>query len=281
MRIRGIAKKLLSKSPSLYASIHTKNFERNHKQDFTNIEDKEKNILLEIHQNGFAVLPKFFDVDFCNSCIKDMDLMFKNKKEFVHTTSDLRIFGAEDLSENISKFGNHQLFNFLANTYNATPTSNAFTLAGKMVDSDQEFGSGGSWHRDSIFRQFKCIVYLTDVDENNGPFQMILNSHTPKQIKNDEKSANYESMQSRFNSEEVDILVKQNPERLKTLTGKAGTVIFVDTSVIHRGLPLKQGPRYALTNYYFENSQINSHLIDHFSPMVSPKKVLKMGLNEN
>ena len=39
---------------------------------------------------------------------------------------------------------------------------------------------------------------------------MILNSHTPKQIKNDEKSANYESMQSRFNSDEVDILVKQN-----------------------------------------------------------------------
>ena len=114
MRIRGIAKKLLSKSPSLYASIHTNNFERNHKQDFTNIKDNEKNILLEIHQNGFAVLPKFFDMDFCNSCIKDMDWMFENKKEFVHTTSDLRIFGAEDLSENISKFGNHQLFNFLA-----------------------------------------------------------------------------------------------------------------------------------------------------------------------
>ena len=42
MRIRGIAKKLLSKSPSLYASIHTKNFERNHKQDFTNIDQTTK-----------------------------------------------------------------------------------------------------------------------------------------------------------------------------------------------------------------------------------------------
>jgi len=142
----------------------------------------------------------------------------------------------------------------------------------------QEFGSGGSWHRDSIFRQFKSIVYLTDVDENNGPFEMIINSHIPKQIKKDEKSANYESMQSRFDAQEIDRLVKQHPERLKTLTGKAGTVILVDTSVIHRGIPLKQGTRYALTNYFFEKTQINSHLVEHFSPLVSPEKVLKMGI---
>jgi hypothetical protein len=279
MRIRSIAKKIISKSPSLYSSIHSQNFERTHKQDFSKAKDKEKFLLLEIQQNGFTVIPEFFDTDFCNSCIKDLDWMFENKKEFVHTQSDLRIFGAEDLSENIFKFGNNELFNNLANIYNSTPTSNAFTLANKIFDSNEEFGSGGSWHRDSIFRQFKAIVYLNDVDENNGPFEVIMNSHTPKQIKKDEKSANYESMQSRFNAEEVNTLVKQNPERLKTLTGKAGTVILVDTSVIHRGIPLKQGTRYALTNYYFENSQINSHLIEHFSPIVSPEKVLQMGLN--
>lgn len=277
MVLRKLAKKIISTSPSLYSSIHTRNFERSHKQDFTKVNDKEKNVLLEIQQNGFTVLPKFFDVDFCNACIKDIDWMLENKKEFVHTDSDLRIFGAEDLSENISKFGNNELFNYLANTYNATPTCNAFTLAGKIVFSEQEFGSGGSWHRDSIFRQFKSIVYLNDVDENNGSFQVVTNSHTPKQIKKDEKSANYESMQSRFNTEEVDILVKQHPERLKTLTGKAGTVILVDTSIIHRGIPLKQGTRYALTNYFFEKTQINSRLVDHFSPIVSPEKVLKMG----
>ena len=278
MRIRGIAKKLLSKSPSLYASIHTNNFERNHKQDFTKVDVKAKKILLDIQQNGFTVLPEFFDTNFCSACIKDIDWMLENKKEFVHTQSDLRVFGAEDLSENISKFANHELFDSLANTYNATPTCNAFTLAGKIVYSVQEFGSGGSWHRDSIFRQFKSIVYLTDVDENNGPFEMIINSHIPKQIKKDEKSANYESMQSRFDAQEIDRLVKQHPERLKTLTGKAGTVILVDTSVIHRGIPLKQGTRYALTNYFFEKTQINSHLVEHFSPLVSPEKVLKMGI---
>lgn len=278
MGFRKLAKKIISKSPSLYSSIHTMNFERTHKQDFTKVDDNAKKILLEIQRNGFIVIPDFFDTDFCNACIKDIDCMLENKKEFVHTQEDLRIFGAEDLSDNISKFANDELFNILANTYNATPTCNAFTLAGKIVYSGQEFGSGGSWHRDSIFRQFKSIVYLTNVDENNGPFQVVINSHLPKQIQQDEKSANLDSMQSRFDQQTVERLLKQNPERLKTLTGKAGIVILVDTSIIHRGIPMKKGTRYALTNYFFEKTQINSHLVEHFSPLVSPEKVLKMGV---
>ena len=52
--------------------------------------------------------------------------------------------------------------------------------------------------------------------------------------------------------------------------------MLVDTSIIHRGIPVKNGIRYALTNYFFEKSQINSHLIEHFSPLVSPEKVLNM-----
>ena len=61
-----------------------------------------------------------------------MDWMFQNKKEFVHSTdyADQRIFGAEDLSKNISKFANHSMLEKLANAYNATPTTNGFTLAG-------------------------------------------------------------------------------------------------------------------------------------------------------
>ena len=48
MRIRSIAKKIISKSPSLYSSIHTQNFERTHKQDFTKVKDKEKKIEYDI-----------------------------------------------------------------------------------------------------------------------------------------------------------------------------------------------------------------------------------------
>jgi len=277
---RKIAKKILTKSPKTYTAIHTANFERSHKQDFSNLKENEKKLLLEIKKNGYVVIPDFFDQEQCQNCINDIDMMIKNNEKLVQKQEDLRIFGAEELSENIKKFFDDPLLNKLAESYNAVPTCCAFTLAGriKATGHEEEFGSGGPWHRDSYFRQFKSLIYLNDVDENNGPFQLIHQSHMTKE--EDRKTANLEHMQSSFLQDTVDKIIKVNPDRLKSLTGKAGTLVLVDTSIIHRGIPLKKGVRYALTNYFFERSQINSHLIEHFSPLVSPEKVLKMAQTE-
>ena len=278
MMFRKIAKNILTKSPKAYTAIHTANFERTHRQNFSKLDKKEKDILMEIKKNGYIVIPDFFDKDQCNACIKDMDWMFENKKEFVQESeyADSRIFGAEHLSENINKFATDKLLNDLANAYNAVPTCCGFTLAGRIKATGHEYGSGGPWHRDSYFRQFKSLLYLTDVDENHGPFQIIHESHKQKKISSDTKTGNLESMQCKFNKEIVEKILKEEPDRLVSFTAKAGTVVLVDTSVIHRGVTLKEGTRYALTNYFFEKTQINNHLVEHFSPIVSPTKVLKM-----
>jgi len=278
MMFRKIVKNILTKSPKAYTVIHTANFERIHRQDFSKLDKKEKNILMEVKKNGYIIIPDFFDKDQCNACIKDMDWMFENKKEFVQESeyADSRIFGAEHLSENINKFATDKLLNDLANAYNAVPTCCGFTLAGRIKATGHEYGSGGPRHRDSYFRQFKSLLYLTDVDENHGPFQVIHESHKQKKISSDTKSGNLESMQCQFNQEIVEKILKEEPDRLVSFTAKAGTVVLVDTSTIHRGVTLKEGTRYALTNYFFEKSQINNHLVKHFSPIVSPEKVLQM-----
>ena len=278
MPFKKIAKKILSKSPKMYTAAQTAKFESSHKQNFSNLNDEERNLLTTIKNQGFIVIPDFFSKSECESCITDMDWMYENKSQFIHKTdySDLRIFGAEHLSETIMKFATHPLLNSLARHYNAVPTSCGFTLAGKIEATGHEYGSGGSWHRDSYFRQFKSLLYLTDVNEENGPFQLIESSHDTKNITNDSKIGNLEPMQCQFNQETAQKIIDLEPHRLKTLTAKAGTVVLVDTSVIHRGVPLKNGKRYALTNYFFEKSQINSHLVEHFSPIVSPDKVIKM-----
>jgi hypothetical protein len=278
MLFRKIAKKVLSKSPKAYTAMYTFNYERSHRQDFSNLKEEEQKLLKVIQNDGYVVIPNFFSKVLSEACIKDMDTMYENKKELIHKSdyADYRIFGAEELSENIRRFSDHELLNRLANAYNAVPTCCGFTLAGKIEATGHQYGSGGPWHRDSYFRQFKSLIYLTDVDENNGPFQIIRGSHKNDQITKDTKSANLDSMQCSFDQDTVEKLLKEEPNRLVTLTAKAGTVVLVDTSAIHRGTPLKSGVRYALTNYFFEKTQINQHLVDHFSPLVNPQKVLSM-----
>ena len=58
---------------------------------------------------------------------------------------------------------------------------------------------------------------------------------------------------ARFSDQELNVL---NKEKI-TLTGKAGTLILFDGSLIHRGKPVLEGKRYALTNYYFPELDYN------------------------
>ena len=58
---RKIAKKILTKSPKTYTSIHAANFERTHKQDFSKFDEREKELLLDVQKNGYTVIRNFFD----------------------------------------------------------------------------------------------------------------------------------------------------------------------------------------------------------------------------
>ena len=48
---------------------------------------------------------------------------------------------------------------------------------------------------------------------------------------------------------------------------KAGTLILVDTSSIHRGMPIIAGVRYALTNYFYPKRLIDQELFKQFAPI--------------
>jgi hypothetical protein len=61
-----------------------------------------------------------------------------------------------------------------------------------------------------------------------------------------------------------------NKDLLKTITGAAGDLILVDTSIIHRGCPLNEKKRYALTNYYYPKNIIGKYK-ESFKPIVKQK----------
>ena len=53
---------------------------------------------------------------------------------------------------------------------------------------------------------------------------------------------------TRFSKQEIK---KLKAYKILTIKAKAGALILVDTSLIHRGKPLQKKKRYAMTNYYF------------------------------
>src|SRR5947208_506487 len=55
---------------------------------------------------------------------------------------------------------------------------NIDTILAKVIDAIPENnGSGDGWHRDGHSFQFKSILYLSDVNDTNGPFEFLPGSH--------------------------------------------------------------------------------------------------------
>ena len=140
-------------------------------------------------------------------------------------------------------------------------------MAAKMPATPGNLGSGEGWHRDASLRQFKSIIYLSDVSEKNGPFQFIEGSHKLRTILKDIWDGRLGYMQNRIRDDQISAILLKNPSRLKTYTANAGTLILVDTSSIHRGMPISEGVRFGLTNYFFPDQSISKELFEKFAPV--------------
>ena len=97
-------------------------------------------------------------------------------------------------------------------------------------------------------KQIKTLVYLSDVEEENGPYLFL-----PASNQFDLNTRDGIGKATRYEDSIVDEFCKENELEPFKVIGKKGTVIFTDTSYIHRGANIKGGTRYTYTNYYFEN----------------------------
>lgn len=106
-----------------------------------------------------------------------------------------------------------------------------------------------TWHRDREDRlMLKVAIYLNDVDENGGPFELI---RRPDPTHNDLLGYNYEPADS------AELLRRLEPDfrdDILSCCGPAGTVIFADTArFFHRGKPATESDRAAIFYSYFAN----------------------------
>ncbi len=222
----------------------------------------------QIRKQGYSIIHNYINSELCHQYREEVNHIINNYPQYLHKNiEDQRIYGAENISTKIKSFSSDSFLQKIATTYNHKKTRAAFTLAAKLPYSLSNNGSGGGWHRDSCIKQFKAILYLSDVSEKNGPFQLVSHSNNLKFKLLDNKQVNQPCMAYRYTNNQIEKIIGINPERLITFCAPAGTLILVDTSCIHRGKPIEEGNRYTLFNYYYPIKQINNELLKQFSPL--------------
>lgn len=215
----------------------------------------------DLRQNGVAVIENFLTPEECKKLRDEMDVMCE--KDYVwrdEHNSDIRVFGPENVNVLFKNlFDNKGLFNIFKK-YIDKNNLHQFIMANRVSFSENNKGSGGGWHRDSINRrQLKFIMYLSDVDEKNGCFQYVSKSHTIKNKFKYNRILGLKLSDYRYSENDIEKLKQKLGIEIIDNKAKAGTLLIVDTSGLHRGKPILEGRRYAATNYMFETT-IPSHI---------------------
>lgn len=233
------------------------------RRGMSSIGEKTEALKRQIENSGYVVIPDFLSDKECGEIRNTIEEVIKvNKRIWIDAeSSDHRIFFSNLASPMIEGYFRNNFIIEVLSAYEKTPSYNGFTLANKVVYKENNAGSGGGWHRDFVKRkQTKALLYLSPVSEKNGPFQFLEGTHKFDSIVKYQKEFNFKFNQNRFSDQEIEAVIRKYPQLLRTITGQPGSLILVDTRGIHRGKPIEDGTRYALTNYYWFNASIPGHI---------------------
>ena len=108
------------------------------------------------------------------------------------------------------------------------------------------------YHLDhSDVRQIKLFIFLSNIDEQNGPLSVIPASSSLKL----KKKLRYNWFPENRRVYDEDMHCHPESSSLKSLVGKKGTAVFADTSrLFHYGSRMKKGIRYILVYRYLTTS---------------------------
>lgn len=209
-------------------------------------------IIKQLDEKGYFIIENYWDVEKCDSLVNEINKTFPNG--FTRTKTELGAggdyrMGQSDHKFNLCKeFSDDPFLTNIGNQYIGREYTKKRCQVG-VVNSDVSKNSGGGWHVDNHDKQFKAIIYLTDVGLENGNFSIVENSRNL--IRKIGTYENYVGDTSETRVEEDKVYDYFNDNNIKNIIGKKGTLILVDTSNIHRGTNIKSGVRYTLTNYYY------------------------------
>lgn len=228
-------------------------------------------LLDSVRTHGVVAVPDYWTADQCALARAEIDRIIRENPDQVQKHSngaDKRMFGVESASNILMEFHADPFLRQFGELLGGLDIYNFATLAGRIDATSENIGSGAGWHRDANSFQYKSIMYLSDTTAENGPFEYLIASHTSLRAAVDVALADIVNPDStRFTDEDVGRICARGVER-RSFPAKAGTLLLVNTAGIHRGMPLQQGARYALTNYYYHGYEVDEERIEKFSPLI-------------
>ena len=234
---------------------------RNNRKDPEGIEINL--ILKELREKGYYIIENYYSKTKCEELELEIDRLISNYShnlKIEESSNDFRLNGADRISEEIKNFKNDKFLNAICNLFLEKPAEAFFVLAAKIESKENKLGSGGNWHRDINFpNQFKAMMYLTDVDEKNGPFEYITGTNKWFSLIDGIINFGTKDNQNRLNSIVVNKFIQNYKYNKVTFHAKNGTLILFNSFGIHRGAPLESSHRYAITNYYYPTDHIKSN----------------------
>lgn len=215
---------------------------------------KIKSISNDIRNEGYAIFEQKLNINSINK-LKELSLKMKAKvgKNYIN-------FDPKNKISNIYKFSSNDIINDeLVQDLIMDPL--LINIAGEYIGANPIFDFPAMWWstdskkinedaaQDFHFdldrpKWLKIFIYLTDVDENNGPHCYISQSH-----KAGNKPQNIlERGYVRVSDKELTKYYHKN--KFKEITGPAGTIVFGDTSCWHKGKPIIKGDRLIIQLEY-------------------------------
>jgi len=221
----------------------------------------QKRIVYDLRKNGYAIThidELFSDHTLFENLLAHMEkrcitAKTGNLKKFLHTC-----FGNESVTELENPFSKLSLDRAVLDIVNDYIGSCSKILTFELsvtipVEQGAGIQSSQRWHRDPDDKIIcKIFLYLNDVGETAGPFAYVSGSQY--------KGRNWHFFPQKLpmsSTPPLGVVEEQIPRKdIKVLTGTAGTIIFADTTGLHKGGYSTGGERIMFSTGYASSGSL-------------------------
>ena len=214
-----------------------------------------------LKEDSFFILKEKKSTQYCEEVMECIDLLTTEKNiEINYQGSEHRIWHANKKSKFIKEFKKFS-DDLMKKVFNKVNESvNILAIRNKKLPYNSEENSAYRWHMDSLSKQYKLFLFLSNVDELSGPLELLKGTHRLNYKFKNIMSGQIISLKDFFrkdgrraygsiNNDWVEKIIEEE-NLLKNLIVDQGSIVIVNTSSIHRAKPCIKGTRYALTSYY-------------------------------